>query len=505
MRCLAALLALFLLHATAQAAEIEMQVFGLEAGGRVEDVRQADLDGNGRPDLVLLVTRAEEDGTLRQELQLLTTPATPTPGTFWGPEDKRVIALDEGALAAAGAVSVGRFGPRGSLRLRFFAPDGIHDRMPDGASVPRPPRAVFPCLLGRSADRDIVFWDQHADLDADGIEESWVPAAADSGRVRIYGSTPQRDLELDLEVFNRAASDAHYGMIRYARMPRLDPKDLDGDGMLELVAWDGEALVAWSVADGGTPLWRLPLPFARDDLAPEEVFTPRIQLADVDGDEKTDLLVTLVTGKRTQIGSFRTRLYHFPGPFRDPKTGELVKARVKIDTESVALHPRFIDVDGDGMLEYVSDSIRGSKADLIRRVLGQQPTIWHVAYRFDGKQRTFERAPYFHIERPYSREEAVSNHFGQSAFFGGDFDGDGHNDLLDLGNLRGLEILGAVVRSEGDVGAPLAFKGRLMERRRVKGTLRSAAVVADLDGDGLSDAVMYDDTLLYVIVPRSTR
>ena len=73
---------------------------------------------------------------------------------------------------------------------------------------------------------------------------------------------------------------------------------------------------------------------------------------------------------------------------------------------------------------------------------------------------------------------------------------------LDLGNLKGLEILGAVERPQGDVGAPLAFKRRLLERKRAKGTLRPDAILADLDGDGLTEAVLYDDTLLYVIRPR---
>lgn len=502
MRAVALLIAWIALAAPTALAGVEVKVHELKVDGRIDGVRRADFDRDGRPDLVLLVTRAAEDGTIHQEIQLLPTPAETVEGRFWDPATRRVIRLDEGVLATAGALSVGRFGEGGAWRLRFFAPDGIHDWTTDAQPVRRPTWTVFPCLLGRSMDRGIRFRDQHADLDGDGTEECWAPTAGGSGGMRVL--SPTTALDLDLTLFNRGAADETDAFIRYTRVPRLEVCDLDGDGSRELVAWKDDALVAWSPTGDGKPLWRLPLPFTRNNLTPEEVHTPRIQLADVDGDGKTDLLVTLVTGRRTELGSFRTRLYHFPGPFRDPEKGTLVKAGAKIDTESVALHPHFVDVDGDGALDYVCDSITGTKQDLIRRVLGQEPTIWHVSYRFDPEQRTFERTPYFRIERPYSREEAISNRFGRSAYFDGDFDRDGHNDLLDLGNLMGAEILGAVRRTDGEVGAPIAFKRRLLERRRARGTLRGEAITADFDRDGYVDAVVWDETTVYLLVPRRT-
>ncbi|MFV1960052.1 MAG: FG-GAP repeat domain-containing protein, partial [Planctomycetota bacterium] len=354
----------------------------------------------------------------------------------------------------------------------------------------------------RSPGRRIVFWDEHADLDGNGVEEVWYPRASD-GRVAVRGVGAKKDRILDLEVFNRGATDAEHLFLRYARIPRLVAADLDGDGRRDLVAYRDGTLVAWSLAKAGpgpvAPYLRLALPFARHrPLDPEKVFTPRIHLADVDADGKTDLLVTLVTGDRRKPSSFRTRLLHYPGPFVDPETGKLTAPAARIDTESVALHPRFVDLDGDGRLDYVCDSIVGGRIELLRRVLGQEPTIWHKGFRFDPRIGTYESEPAFSLERPYSREEAVSNHFGPSAFFGGDFDGDGLKDMLDLGNLNGWQILGGSTKHGRGPGSPLTFTKRLLPRRRTDQTLAAAAVLVDLDGDGREDAVTWDAKTLYL-------
>jgi hypothetical protein len=205
-------------------------------------------------------------------------------------------------------------------------------------------------------------------------------------------------------------------------------------------------------------------------------------------------------------------LYHYAGPLLGSPT--LPPPRVRIDTESVALHPRFRDVDRDGRLDYVGDSIRGNVIDLIQRVMGKEPEITYTAYRFDPRAGTFQGAPYATFARPYSGAEARGNRFGQSGWFDGDFDEDGHADFLDLGNLTGVEILGGTRGGSVASGGGASFDRTIVGPVRIPGgrLLATDALVTDLNGDGASDAVLWTDPraakgdgpegLLFLVVPK---
>ena len=503
MRVAPALAALLLLLAAAprQADAAPTGKYLVEAGGAVRAVRVIDADGDGRRDLVVLVeTKAGGD-----ELLVLRTPATPQKRSLY-PADHVLRIPCGGTRASAGAVALGRFGPQGAARLRFLGPAGIEELALDGTPVAATPRHARPTLFARSAGRRLVFWDAVADLDGDGLDELWFPAGEGDGAMRVLGGTPAGDRTLSLAATNRASTSGVQGLMRTAYVPNLFPADLDGNGTRELVALRDEDLVAWDVARpmpaGGAlaPSYTLKLPFLAvdPDLGPEELRTARIQLEDVDGDGTTDLLVTVITGVRTNLLSIRTVLFHYPGPFRDAKTGALVKPAARIDTQSIVLHPQFIDLDGDGAKEYVGDSIRGTMIDLIARLMGQDPKITYVAFRFDKQAGTFAGTPWFTVERMYASKEALNNTFGRAAWFEGDFDGDGRKDLLDLGNLTSVQV-------HSGAGAAPSFETALVPPVPVKQGLRADAQVADLNADGRADAVLWAEDKLFVILSKGGR
>ncbi len=471
------------------------QAFSLELDGEIRAVRQIDLNGDGRPDLVVLAQPAEGAPTLH----VLHAPEAGAASTWFREQDRRAIALD-GELSACGALCVGRFGPAGQGRLRFLGPNGVidldgHGRRQDGAAQRAPAT-----LMARSAGRALVFWDGVADLDGDGCDECWFPLAEGEGALFVLGGEPGGDRRLSLQASNVGTAAGEHALYRYAYVANLVPADLDGDGRLELLALQDNRLLAWSLgAPAGkvqAPGFSLELPFLAEDpaLDPEEMRTPRLQIADVNGDGKSDLLVSLLVGRRDKLGSVRTILYHFPGPFRDATTGALVKPRGRIDTESVALHPAFVDLDGDGTLEYVGDSIRGTTMDLLARIAGRDSELHLVGYRLEGPGGTFSAAPLFTLKRTYASSEALSNRFGKSAWFEGDFDGDGQRDLLDLGNLESVEILrGNVQGKRAEFGPALLGPLKMPQR------LTADARILDLDGDGRSDAVRWSGRTLHLL------
>ncbi|MFO0931516.1 MAG: VCBS repeat-containing protein [Planctomycetota bacterium] len=465
--------------------------------GAVRAVRAVDVDGDGRRDLVVLVAGkpATEGGAPAQEVVVLRTPATPAPGTYFPPEAIGRLPCDgpaAGDRATAAAVAVGRFGPKGAVRLRFFSPASVADVDPLALGAPPAPVAG-PSLLARTPGAPLVFWDAVADLDGDGRDETWWPDAA--GHVTVGA--------LSIDVVDRGHSTASGLFGRTSRVPSWTPADLDGDGRRELVRLDGTSLVVDRPGpDGAAAVRRVDLPFLAPDpkRPPEEIRAPRLTLADVDGDGTTDLLVTLVQGRADKVGGLRTSLFHLPGPIVDPATGRLATIKGRLDTESVALHPRFVDVDGDGRLDYVADSIRGTTLDLLKRVMGAEPEITFTVVRFDAATGTFAKAPYVTFARAYASAEARNNTFGRSGFFEGDFDGDGVKDLLDLGNLKAFGVWRG--RTDED-----AFKPVLLARAAPEGGGEVApdAVIADLDGDGRSDAVLWSGDALHVISSKGPR
>jgi hypothetical protein len=490
---------------------LETGKYRFDPGGKVRAVRACDLDGDGRMDLALLLEPRE--GRLSQ-LLLLTTPANPDAKTFFRAENALRIHCDD-KLAGAGAVALGRFGPNGEVRLRFFGPAGVLDVDRTGARLTQDERAKVATLLVRSPDRPIALWDGVADLDGDGKDECWFPTPEDGGSMRVLGGTPAGDRRLDLSVNSAATSSAEDLIRRTAYVPNLAAADLDGDKRRELVALRGGALVAWPASGGQgapgagsvAPSFTLPLPFLAPpkDLGPEEIRTPRLQVADADGGGKADLLLTMVTGRRDQLGGLRTTLFYFPGPLVDPATKALRQPEGRIDTESLVLHPRFVDLDGDGALDYVTDAIRGNRTDLIKNALGADPSITLVAFRFDKAARRFEPQPWFSVQRGYASSQAISNKFGQSAWFDVDLDGDGLNDLLDLGNLTGVEVLAARRKAAGSAGEPVQFPEALVPRLAVPKGLSAGAVIADLTGDKRADIVLWNDDELFVLAPKGGR
>jgi hypothetical protein len=500
LRAGAALLVALAVPSAGEAAEFGLHKFDI--GGKVLSARAIDVNADGRLDLVLIVERRPEGGAAQHDLVLLTTPKTANGLAYYGKQDVVRLPCDgeqAGYRAYAGAVALGRFGTKahGETLLRFLGPDGDVDFTPAGVQLPmdddtgtaRGKRRDIRSILSRSAGTPLVFWDAVADFGDGAGDRCWFPLEEGG----VWGGPP-------VTVKDEGQRTDAATFIRKSTVPTLRAVDVDGDGKKDLVGLDGADLVVWRFNHGlFERAAKGALPFLVPDPArpPEEIRTPRISLADVDADGKVDLLVTLVQGRADRPGGLRTSLYHYAGPFFDDK-GTLVEPRVRLDTESVALHPRFVDLDGDGKLDYVCDSIRGTLLDIVPRALGiREPEITYTAFRFLPAKGTFESEPYATVVRVYPGSEARGNTLGRTGFFEGDFDGDGAKDLLDLGTLKSIAIL-AGTKGEGAFKTPLLAPVALGAGE----TLSADALIADLDGDGRADAVTWSGTSLYLVMSK---
>jgi hypothetical protein len=125
--------------------------------------------------------------------------------------------------------------------------------------------------------------------------------------------------------------------------------DIDGDGLLDLVATTGNAKgVAWWRNPGdGSSDWR------RHDVGtlPEAVYPDRVVAADLDGDGRPDIVVTEENGKSEGAKAYW---------WRNPATPSVehwerrqITSRGSLNSLSIA------DMDGDGDLDVVLGEHRG--------------------------------------------------------------------------------------------------------------------------------------------------
>lgn len=203
-------------------------------------------------------------------------------------------------------------------------------------------------------------------LRADGAERLRLPpfqspfAELNRGAARLQGDRSR--LQLQIGGSRQGRSDQPLASVS-RRVPAVQPADLDGDGRVELLALRNDRLFVAAVGALGTPAVR-PLPLPADRLQP---FDPDfdVQLNDVDGDRRLDLLLTTSARRgddiEVRIDLFRVR---DDGSWPDKPDG-----RLRLQT--LAAPPQLADADGDGRLDLLAVTMR---TDALRGLTGDAPT-----------------------------------------------------------------------------------------------------------------------------------
>jgi len=266
--------------------------------------------------------------------------------------------------------------------------------------------------------------------------------------------------------------------------PRIDVGDVDGDGRGDVIATSRhEIRVFRQRADGGfleQPDPRIAIGLLTEEDQIRGTGTVRVEARDLNGDRRVDLLVTYTTGGFLAPRSETTFHLNRGGSW------DLARPDQTLTSENGWNAFQLVDVDGDGRLELIEARMPLSILELVEVLLTRAIDVEVSVYPPNanpGANGVFAAKPWLHSKLDIAFSFDTFEPRGFVPILKADFNGDGHLDRLGSGDGKALEVyLG---------GGDKPYRKRVAHQELdTGGVLR----FGDLDNDGFTDFLLYDRT-----------
>ncbi len=476
------LLSLVLAGATARAGRFE--ALRVRVPGEIRDLRAADLDGDGRKELVVVLNLHQDHWAVRR-LRIY--------GWGTGGRGRPPPLLFRWEWEVAPEAVFWDVGPSGEGTGRravfYLCRHGIRELVPSGRGRLRSVgRIEAPVFLSRGQEDEFPWLDFLRDWNGDGREEIFLPlgeGAVFYGQGNAGGAWSPVD-RAEIVPLPYYANDVLYGRkvgnCQYASFlfyPLLEDADLDGDGRRDLIALqDGKGRCFLRGPEGNLAdrpfSWNLEIRSEEEKIRRRATLSYRV--ADLNGDRRADVVVHKVSVNLTQWSAETAVFLGRAGPGRPERPDQRFTSHGLLSGVSLD------DLDGDGLPELSVWAIKMGLWPvveiLLRRTIHLEVAYYHASWPegFSGEaagRRTFA----FRIDpsRP-------SFFRGVLPTTTGDFDGDGLRDVVAGRKDEGLAIYLGRPGKEGFASRPWT----VLEARGV-----NFVRVDDLDGDGRTDLYGY--------------
>jgi hypothetical protein len=459
-----------LVAAAATAAGPRFRVQALKVEGDVASVVAADLDGDGRKDL-LAVYNTGIPPYQKRSFAIFWNRA----GVF-APRPDLTLSVDE---AEACAYDVGKTG-NGGEDLLLITTHGVSAKS-FPKRVPAPPRKLVEqaTMFHQPILGDLPRIRVLADVAGPNSRDLLVPAL---GTLTVYRHTADRyekaaELEVDMEVTGGSRRNDSIE-VRYG-FPALHVADADGDGLLDIFAIQEDRVAIYRQGPGFT---FHPQPdFSRDFAVRtpadhrERGTSVSTLVSDLDGDGIADLIV------RKQVFEGVTSAKSTSYVFLGRKDGFPKQPSQVLESEGVTLfQTQLVDLTGDGRPDLVVPYTSFGVFALIRMLTAKTAKVTFQVFPFEPRSRKFapepasERSLVFRI--PLSGDTDL-----QAISLAADVTGDRRPDLIFGASEDELDIYPAL--GDGEFASTAA---EVIEVRAA-----GALDAVDLDGKGRSDLLLH--------------
>jgi hypothetical protein len=453
--------------------------------GDVVVVTAADLDGDGKLDILVGYTSGTGQATKRFLAVFWNN------GGGFGTAPDLALSLDENHAFAFDVAEVD--GQPGD-ELLLVTPNGVQSRSFRGRTAGAPVQLVEqPTAFTRPAPGMLPRFRLVQDVSAPGSRELLVPGVSTLGiykRQAAGGYAKAAELALDVQSGWSAADQlrrldrARLGSVPYFRLsfayPSLYVADVDGDGLNDIVATLEDRVAIYRQAAGFTFATE---PTVRRDFAvrtPEELKEAGTQasvtVSDVDGDGVADLVVRKLVARG--LASVTTTTYVFFGR----KGGGYADApdQVLRGEGATGTDVELFDVTGDGRPDLVVPSVNIGIFAIVKILLNRTLSINFQVFPFLPAKRRFADKPAAERELSFTLNLSGAADIQAIDMFG-DYNGD---KRVDLAFGTGDEELSVFLGGQGTLFADTAAA-----RIPVRAVGRVESV--DLEGKGRSDMLLY--------------
>lgn len=487
----------------------DFKVQYLAVHGRRQATMTYDMDGDGKADLVNLSIDFDKNPPERWIATHLNRE-----GSFSDSPDLLRALSDRAA-----ALAFGDFLPGGGTEIAFLAEDGVWAYPPGGGE---PVKLLHVATFFRAPSlKQMPVWQWRMDFSGDGRDDLVVPLE-DGYRIYfqtapgVFGQVARLEAELPegatraIAPSDRAEAPEYVPahLVAFHELPRIEPVDINGDGLTDLVVIRKDTITYFLQKEKGvfasTRPWRVSytVPTLKDEAKKDSVNIGFIKFADINADKLADLVVTKIEGQLGLWDSIRTNVYLHLGT---GKGNFVADKRIAID--GVSIDPEFIDMNGDGFLDAVTSRLR---TDLMKQaatlVLMGDVAISYEVFQFDPAKNAFLPDPVFERSIFVRREDLDKAGAGAVplVFIRGDLSGDGRPDLVVVDpKKKELHIHPCVLTDTGS-GVRIGFDGTPHWRLRIERHPKGLAVM-DVNSDGMNDLVLYFNGVVALVTAHRGR